>query len=147
MSVGNRCLLIAKVSWTFRLNICTYIMKDISYEKCVKPYTNWHCIAQLRKSFRPRTLKSDTVYNVQRSGCFRGYWTVERPRQQPNYHAVRRSCRERGALFEDPDFAAGPKCLYKNKRPAVQPIVWMRPHVSIIYNFIIIIYITLFLSA
>lgn len=60
----------------------------------------------------------------------RGYWTVERPRQQPNYHAVRRSCRERGALFEDPDFPAGPKCLYKYKRPAVQPIVWMRPHVS-----------------
>ncbi|XP_025414399.1 calpain-9-like isoform X1 [Sipha flava] len=58
----------------------------------------------------------------------RGYWTVERPRQQPNYHAVRRSCRERGALFDDPDFPAGPKCLYKNKRPAVQPIVWMRPH-------------------
>lgn len=63
--------------------------------------------------------------------CYRGYWTVERPRQQPNYHAVRRSCRERGALFEDPDFPAGPKCLYKNKRPAIQPIVWMRPHVSI----------------
>lgn len=71
--------------------------------------------------------------------CYRGYWTVERPRQQPNYHAVRRSCRERGALFEDPDFPAGPKCLYKNKRPAIQPIVWMRPHVSIVlsaYQFI-----------
>lgn len=80
-------------------------------------YTSCHC----------RVNRLPTTFRLLR--C-RGYWTVERPRQQPNYHAVRRSCRERGALFEDPDFPAGPKCLYKNKRPAVQPIVWMRPHVS-----------------
>ncbi|VVC41431.1 Hypothetical protein CINCED_3A010990 [Cinara cedri] len=75
------------------------------------------------------TVKTNGVRPEEKiSTVSRGYWTVERPRQQPNYHAVRRSCRERGALFEDPDFAAGPKCLYTNKRPAIQPIVWMRPH-------------------
>lgn len=60
------------------------------------------------------------------------YCTTERPRGvQPNYLAVRRSCRERGTLFEDPDFPVGTKALYHHKKPALHPIVWMRPHVSI----------------
>ncbi|RZC40740.1 Peptidase C2 domain containing protein, partial [Asbolus verrucosus] len=45
-----------------------------------------------------------------------------------NYQAIRRACRERGSLFEDPDFPAGPRALYHHKKPALHPIVWMRPH-------------------
>lgn len=102
------------------------------------PYPARHLYANGNKNGLNGHVKDGIARNVAKtngvrpeekiSTVSRGYWTVERPRQQPNYHAVRRSCRERGALFEDPDFAAGPKCLYRNKRPAVQPIVWMRPH-------------------
>ncbi|XP_068083720.1 calpain-9 [Anabrus simplex] len=57
------------------------------------------------------------------------YWTTERPRNgQSNYQAVRRACRERGALFEDPEFPACPRSLYYHKKPALHPIVWMRPN-------------------
>ncbi|XP_069705576.1 calpain-1 catalytic subunit-like isoform X2 [Periplaneta americana] len=56
------------------------------------------------------------------------YWTTERPRGvQSHYHAVRRVCRERGVLFEDPEFPPGPRALYHHKKPPVHPIVWMRP--------------------
>ncbi|XP_077285605.1 calpain-1 catalytic subunit-like isoform X2 [Arctopsyche grandis] len=57
------------------------------------------------------------------------YWTTERPRTGvSHYQAIKRACREKGVLWEDPDFAPGPKALYKNKKPPFQPIVWMRPH-------------------
>ncbi|KAJ9593988.1 hypothetical protein L9F63_014583, partial [Diploptera punctata] len=56
------------------------------------------------------------------------YWTTERPRgAQTHYNAVRRMCRERGVLFEDPEFPPGPRALYHHKKPAMHPIVWMRP--------------------
>nr|CAD7592763.1 unnamed protein product [Timema genevievae] len=56
------------------------------------------------------------------------YWTTERPRAgTSNYQAVRRACRERGLLFEDPDFPPGPRALYHHKKPPLHPIVWMRP--------------------
>lgn len=66
--------------------------------------------------------------------CVDRYWTVERPRtggQQRNYSALRRVCRERGTLFEDAEFPPCPRSLYRHKKPSVQPIVWMRPHVSL----------------
>ncbi|XP_075234910.1 calpain-1 catalytic subunit-like [Lycorma delicatula] len=58
------------------------------------------------------------------------YWTVERPRgtKAANYHALRRACRERGALFEDVEFPPSPRALFRHKKPPFQPIVWMRPH-------------------
>ncbi|XP_056640936.1 calpain-9-like isoform X2 [Diorhabda sublineata] len=56
------------------------------------------------------------------------YCTSDRRRNASNYHAIRRMCRERGCLYEDPDFSAGPKALYHNKKPPINPIVWMRPH-------------------
>lgn len=58
------------------------------------------------------------------------YCTSERQRKQTNYQAIRRSCRERGILYEDPDFPPGPKALYHHRKPNLNPIVWMRPHVS-----------------
>lgn len=60
------------------------------------------------------------------------YWTTERPRGvQSQYHAVRRMCRERGVVFEDPEFPPGPRVLFHHKKPPVHPIVWMRPGVSV----------------
>ncbi|KAK3924538.1 Calpain-1 catalytic subunit [Frankliniella fusca] len=57
------------------------------------------------------------------------YWTTERPRATlSDYEAIRRSCRERGRLFEDPEFPPGNRALYHHKKPPLQPIVWMRPH-------------------
>ncbi|KAI4456929.1 calpain [Holotrichia oblita] len=56
------------------------------------------------------------------------YCTTERQRNQVSFQAVRRACRERGSLFEDPAFPAGPKSLYHHKKPHLNPIVWMRPH-------------------
>ncbi|XP_049817199.1 calpain-9-like isoform X2 [Aethina tumida] len=56
------------------------------------------------------------------------YWTTERQKTQTNYESIKRHCRERGVLYEDPDFPAGPKALFQNKRPSLHPIVWMRPH-------------------
>ncbi|XP_063243850.1 calpain-1 catalytic subunit-like [Bacillus rossius redtenbacheri] len=56
------------------------------------------------------------------------YWTTERPRSgHSSYQALRRACRERGVLFEDPEFPAGPRALYRHKKPGLQPVVWMRP--------------------
>ncbi|XP_034250609.1 calpain-9-like isoform X2 [Thrips palmi] len=57
------------------------------------------------------------------------YWTTERPRATlSDYETIRRSCRERGRLFEDPEFPPGNRALYHHKKPPLQPIVWMRPH-------------------
>ncbi|KAK6628177.1 hypothetical protein RUM43_001989 [Polyplax serrata] len=58
------------------------------------------------------------------------YWTVERPTsgQNNNYQAVKRSCRERGVLFEDETFPPNNKSLSLHKKPPLQPIVWARPH-------------------
>lgn len=59
----------------------------------------------------------------------RRYWTTERPRATlSDYEAIRRTCRERGRLFEDPEFPPGSRALYRHKKPPLQPIVWMRPH-------------------
>ena len=57
------------------------------------------------------------------------HWTTERPRAtHHDYEAIRRSCRERGRLFEDPEFPPGSRALFHHKKPPLQPIVWMRPH-------------------
>ncbi|XP_031353644.1 nuclear fragile X mental retardation-interacting protein 2-like [Photinus pyralis] len=58
------------------------------------------------------------------------YCTSERPTSQISYNGIKRSCRERGVLFEDPDFPASPRSLYQQKKPPFNSIVWMRPHVS-----------------
>ncbi|KAK4873941.1 hypothetical protein RN001_013301, partial [Aquatica leii] len=56
------------------------------------------------------------------------YCTTERPRSQSSYQGIKRNCRERGILYEDPDFPASPRSLYHHKKPPLNPIVWMRPH-------------------
>lgn len=55
---------------------------------------------------------------------------MERPRNSPinNYQAIKRSCRERGVLFEDPSFPANNRSLSIHKKPPLQPIIWVRPH-------------------
>ncbi|XP_030759700.1 calpain-9-like isoform X2 [Sitophilus oryzae] len=56
------------------------------------------------------------------------YCTTEKRRPPSSYAAIKRSCRERGMLYEDPEFPAGSKSLYHHKKPSLTPIVWMRPH-------------------
>ena len=63
------------------------------------------------------------------------YWTIDRAVSKQGsagkggtYQHVRRSCRERGLLFEDPDFPAGPQALGRTRPPG--GVVWLRPHVS-----------------
>ncbi|KAK5641704.1 hypothetical protein RI129_010251 [Pyrocoelia pectoralis] len=56
------------------------------------------------------------------------YCTSERPTSQMSYNGIKRSCRERGVLFEDPDFPASTRSLYQQKKPPFNSIVWMRPH-------------------
>ena len=62
------------------------------------------------------------------------YWTMDRSLQRKlgktNYQHIKRLCRDRGQLFEDTDFPPGNKAVYSSKKPALHPIVWMRPHVS-----------------
>ena len=63
------------------------------------------------------------------------YWTMDRSLQRKlgktNYQHIKRLCRDRGQLFEDSDFPPSNKAIYSHKKPALHPIVWMRPHVSI----------------
>ena len=42
----------------------------------------------------------------------------------------KRLCRDRGQLFEDPDFTPTNQSIYRNKKPSLHPIVWLRPRVS-----------------
>ena len=64
------------------------------------------------------------------------YWTMDRSLQRKlgktNYQHIKRLCRDRGQLFEDTDFPPSNKAIYSHKKPALHPIVWMRPHVSYI---------------
>ena len=65
---------------------------------------------------------------------YRRYWTIEktgngRGRQQSNYHQLKRVCRERNLLFEDPDFPACSRSLFTHKKPHLAPLTWQRPHV------------------
>ena len=66
------------------------------------------------------------------------YWTMDRSLQRKlgktNYQHIKRLCRDRGQLFEDSDFPPSNKAIYSNKKPALHPIVWMRPHVSCIHQ-------------
>ena len=63
------------------------------------------------------------------------YWTMDRSLQRrlqkTNYQHIKRLCRDRGQLFEDPDFPPNNRSIYRNKKPALHPIVWLRPHVSL----------------
>lgn len=91
----------------------------------------WECCTQ-SEGISP--LQSCIIFVWASVCCVYRYWTVERPRtggQQRNYAALRRVCRERGTLFEDAEFPPCPRSLYRHKKPSVQPIVWMRPHVSL----------------
>lgn len=58
------------------------------------------------------------------------YYTTERRKPTSSYAAIKRSCRERGTLYEDTEFPANSRSLYHHKKPSLSPIVWMRPHVS-----------------
>ena len=62
------------------------------------------------------------------------YWTMDRSLQRKlgktNYQHIKRLCRDRGQLFEDTDFPPSNKAIYSHRKPALHPIVWMRPHVS-----------------
>lgn len=57
-----------------------------------------------------------------------------------NYHQLKRVCRDRGLLFDDPDFPTTARSLYTNKKPANLggPITWLRPHVTHFENFFLI---------
>ena len=63
------------------------------------------------------------------------YWTMDRSLQRrlqkTNYQHIKRLCRDRGQLFEDPDFPPNNRSIYRNKKPPLHPIVWLRPHVSL----------------
>ncbi|XP_037084244.1 LOW QUALITY PROTEIN: calpain-1 catalytic subunit-like [Pollicipes pollicipes] len=60
------------------------------------------------------------------------YWTIDRTISKSGsaakgtYQHIRRSCRERGLLFEDPDFPASGQAL--GKKPPPHGVVWLRPH-------------------
>ena len=56
--------------------------------------------------------------------------SLQRKLGKTNYQHIKRLCRDRGQLFEDTDFPPGNRAVYSHKRPALHPIVWMRPHVS-----------------
>ncbi|XP_060523327.1 calpain-9-like isoform X2 [Cylas formicarius] len=56
------------------------------------------------------------------------YCTTERRKASNSYQAIKRSCREKGILYEDVDFPPASKSLYHHKKPSLNPIVWMRPH-------------------
>ena len=56
--------------------------------------------------------------------------SLQRRLQKTNYQHIKRLCRDRGQLFEDPDFTPTNRSIYRNKKPALHPIVWLRPHVS-----------------
>ena len=56
--------------------------------------------------------------------------SLQRRLGKTNYQHIKRLCRDRGQLFEDTDFPPGNRAVYSHKRPALHPIVWMRPHVS-----------------
>lgn len=60
------------------------------------------------------------------------YWTMDRSLQRrlqkTNYQHIKRLCRDRGQLFEDPDFTPTNRSIYRNKKPSLHPIVWLRPH-------------------
>ncbi|ENN74878.1 hypothetical protein YQE_08543, partial [Dendroctonus ponderosae] len=62
------------------------------------------------------------------------YCTTERRKTPSSYIAIKRSCREKGILYEDPDFPAAAKSLYHHKKPNLSPIVWMRPHKRFVFN-------------
>ena len=61
------------------------------------------------------------------------YWTMDRTLQRQlqktNYQQIRQICRDRGCLFEDPDFLPTNKSISSNRKPPKHPIVWLRPHV------------------
>ena len=63
--------------------------------------------------------------------------SLQRRLQKTNYQHIKRLCRDRGQLFEDPDFTPTNRSIYRNKKPQLHPIVWLRPHVStLVYLFI-----------
>ena len=68
------------------------------------------------------------------SNSYFRYWTMDRSLQRrlqkTNYQHIKRLCRDRGQLFEDPDFTPTNRSIYRNKKPSLHPIVWLRPHVS-----------------
>ncbi len=61
------------------------------------------------------------------------YWTMDRSLQRrlqkTNYQQIRQLCRDRGTLFEDPDFLPSNTSISSNRKPPKQPILWLRPHV------------------
>lgn len=75
-----------------------------------------------------------TGCNNKVSTLFFRYWTMDRSLQRrlqkTNYQHIKRLCRDRGQLFEDADFPPMARSLYKNKKPSMYPITWLRPHVS-----------------
>ncbi|CAG0893662.1 unnamed protein product [Darwinula stevensoni] len=57
------------------------------------------------------------------------YWTLEKGGgvRSSQYSVLKRLCRERKVLYEDPDFPANARALYREKRPHLHPIIWKRP--------------------
>nr|CAD7257057.1 unnamed protein product [Timema shepardi] len=126
-------------AWIYRLRLAKAIRRESNYgpDGTELPWM-WHVtycngspvlwlrreVAYWRTSCSPFSLS----FRLVDAGNGTRYWTTERPRAgTSNYQAVRRACRERGLLFEDPDFPPGPRALYHHKKPPLHPIVWMRP--------------------
>ena len=73
-----------------------------------------------------------TTKDQGRGGLASGATSVGGARHLPsNYHQLKRVCRDRGLLFDDPEFPTTARSLYTNKKPANLggPITWLRPHV------------------
>ncbi len=73
-----------------------------------------------------------TTKDQGRGGLASGATSVGGARHLPsNYHQLKRVCRDRGLLFDDPEFPTTARSLYTNKKPTNLggPITWLRPHV------------------
>uniref|UniRef100_T1JFC5 Calpain catalytic domain-containing protein n=1 Tax=Strigamia maritima TaxID=126957 RepID=T1JFC5_STRMM len=60
------------------------------------------------------------------------YWTLDRSMRRPqgacNFNHLKRICREKGVLFEDPDFTVCNKTIFIKNKPPIRPLIWKRPH-------------------
>ncbi|KAF2347108.1 Peptidase C2 calpain catalytic domain, partial [Trinorchestia longiramus] len=60
------------------------------------------------------------------------YWSIERSSGGAvpggSYGRVRQSLRERGQLFQDPDFPASARSISPRAKASVPSVVWLRPH-------------------
>ncbi|CAH0563874.1 unnamed protein product [Brassicogethes aeneus] len=118
-------------------NVCTIIKfkRDLEKRKIHSTLKNQHVYlekpseSELSSNGNGRAWMNGHVKPEDKQSTLSRYCTTERQRTPPtNYQAIKRTCRERGSLYEDPDFPTNQKSLYHHKKPSLQPLVWMRPH-------------------